>query len=307
MMPEYAGICGITEEELQTQFCDNLDELAKKLELSREEAMAKLKERYDGYHFSHISPDIYNPFSLIKALDAGEFDYYWFDSGTPTYLINKMRQFGVKPQEISLVTAEKSEFDAPTEGMTSIIPLLYQSGYLTIKDYDTELKAYTLGIPNAEVRSGLMRNLVGYVSSVREITPASRLLIEMQRAFNRNDIDKVMELMKVFFSSIPKTDNIAKDYEGHYQSLLFVIFSMFCQYVDVEVRTPKGRADVIMNGKNAVYIIELKLDKTAAFALDQINLRQYGERFLITGKPIVKVGVNFDTEAGNIKDWMIEE
>jgi len=109
----------------------------------------------------------------------------------------------------------------------------------------------------------------------------------------------------VFLSSIPKTDNIAKDYEGHYQSLLFVIFSMLCQYVDIEVRTPKGRADVVMNAKNAVYVIELKLDKTAGFAIDQINLRQYGERFLITCKPIIKVGVNFDTEVGNIKDWRV--
>lgn len=307
MKPEYAGICGITEEELLTQFSDNIDDMARKLEVDREVVIAKLKQRYDGYHFSHKSPDVYNPFSLINSLDAGDYDDYWFASGTPTYLIKKMREFGVKPQEISEMSADKSDFDAPTEDMKSITPLLYQSGYITIKGYDPDLDSYTLGIPNTEVRKGLMRSLISYVASDREKTPASRLLIETQRAFNNDDIDKVMELLQTFFSSIPKTDNIAKDYEGHYQSLLFVIFSMFCQYVDVEVRTPKGRADVVMNAKNAVYIIELKLDKTADFAIDQINLRNYGERFIITGKPIIKVGVNFDTEAGNLKNWKIVE
>lgn len=307
MYPEYAGICGITEEEMTTQFSGNIDDMATRLNISREETIVKLKERYDGYHFSHRSPDVYNPFSLINALDAGEFDNYWFDSGTPTYLIHKMRQFGVNPQEISEMSAYKDDFDASTENMTSIIPLLYQSGYVTIKEYDSDSQLYTLGIPNREVRRGLMKNMLGYVAGDRVVTPASRTIAMMYTAFNRDDIDTVMEQIKMFLSSIPKTDNIAKDYEGHYQSLLFVIFSMLCQYVDIEVHTPKGRADIVMNAKNAVYVIELKLDKTAEFAINQIDLRQYGERFLITGKPIIKVGVNFDTEVGNIKDWQVVE
>jgi len=307
MMPEYAGICGITSEELQTQFSDDLDDFGSRMAISREEAVTKLKEHYDGYHFSHKSPDIYNPFSLIKALDAAEFDSYWFSSGTPTYLIEQMREFNASPQSISEMMAQKSDFDAPTEGMKSITPLLYQSGYLTIKGYDPISELYTLALPNREVRSGLMRNLVSYVADDRVTTPASLLIGKMQRAFYDDDIEKVMECLKTFFSSIPYADNV-KNSEGHYQQLLFVVFSMMCQYTDVEVRTTRGRADLVMNARNKIYIIEVKIDKDADFALNQINLKDYGERFLIQGKPIVKVGVNFDSEqTHNITDWKILE
>jgi len=307
MMPEYTGICGITSEELQTQFSDDIDDFASRMDISREEAIAMLKDYYDGYHFSHKSPDIYNPFSLIKALDAAEFDSYWFSSGTPTYLIEQMRKFNATPQSISEMMARKSDFDTPTENMKSVTPLLYQSGYLTIKDYDPISKLYTLRIPNREVRSGLMESLVSYVADYCVETPASLLVGKMQRAFYDDDIEKVMECMKTFFSSIPYADNV-KNSEGHYQQLLFVVFSMMCQYTDVEVRTPQGRADLVMNARNKIYIIEVKIDKNADFAMNQINLRDYGERFLIQEKPIVKVGVNFDSEEKhNITDWKILE
>jgi len=307
MMPEYASICGITSEELQTQFSDDIDDFAAKTKTSRKEVLSRLKEYYDGYHFSEESPDIYNPYSLINALSDGKFESYWFSSGTPTYLIEQMRKFNATPQGISEMMAQKSDFDAPTENMKSITPLLYQSGYLTIKDYDPISELYTLGIPNREVRSGLMRNLVSYVADDRVSTPASLLVGKMQRAFYDDDIAKVMECIKTFFSSIPYADNV-KDSEGHYQQLLFVVFSMMCQYTDVEVRTPQGRADFVMNARNKIYIIEVKIDKNADFALDQINLKDYGERFLMQGKPIVKVGVSFDSErTHNITDWKILE
>jgi len=307
MMPEYAGICGITGEELQTQFSDDIDDFASRTGVTRDEVIVSLKDYYDGYHFCEESPDIYNPFSLINALNDGGFDAYWFSSGTPTYLIEQMRKFNATPQSISEMMARKSDFDAPTENMTSITPLLYQSGYLTIKDYDSISKLYTLCIPNREVRSGLMESLVSYVADSRVSTPASLLVGKMQRAFYDDDIAKVMECIKTFFSSIPYADNV-KDSEGHYQQLLFVVFSMMCQYTDVEVRTPQGRADLVMNARNKIYIIEVKIDKNADFALDQINLKNYGERFLMQGKPIVKVGVNFDSErTHNITDWKILE
>jgi len=306
MMPEYAGICGITSEELQTQFSDDLDDFGSRMAISREEAVTKLKEHYDGYHFSHKSPDIYNPFSLIKALDAAEFDSYWFSSGTPTYLIEQMREFNASPQSISEMMAQKSDFDAPTENMMSITPLLYQSGYLTIKGYSTEDMLYRLAIPNREVRLGLMKSMIPYVTEGGTPTPFYRVMVDMQRAFNRDDIEEVMKGLKMFFSAIPKADNTNKNYEGYYQSLLFVAFSLMCQYVDVEVRTPQGRADLVMNARNKIYIIEVKIDKNADFALDQINLKDYGERFLIQVKPIVKVGINFDSEkTHNITGWEI--
>jgi len=306
MMPEYAGVCGITSEELQTQFSDDIDDFASRMDVSREEALTMLKDYYDGYHFSHNSPDIYNPFSLIKALDAADFDSYWFASGTPTFLIEQMHKFHSTPQSISEVKARKSDFDAPTEGMTSITPLLYQSGYLTIKDYNPKSRIYTLALPNREVRAGLMESLVPYVVNIQYATPISLLVGEMQEAFYDDDIEKVLELMKTFFSSLPYADNAQKNPESFYQMLLFVIFNMMCLYVDVEVRTPQGRADLVLNAENKIYVIEVKVDKSADIALDQINLKNYGERFLIQGKPIVKVGINFDSEkTHNITGWKI--
>jgi len=308
MMTEYAGICGITSEELRTQFCDDIDDFASRNEISREEAMAKLKNHYDGYHFSRKSPDVYNPFSLIMALDTAELKSYWFSTGTPTYLIEQMRHFNVSPQKISEMDAFEEEFDAPTENMQSITPLLYQSGYLTIKSFSPEDMLYRLAIPNREVRLGLMKSMMPYVTDGGAPTPFYNLMVNMQRAFNRDDIDEVMRCLKVFFSAIPQSDNTRKNYEGYYQSLLFVAFSLMCQYTDVEVRTPQGRADLVMNARNKIYIIEVKINKNAAFALDQISLKDYGERFLIQGKPIVKVGVNFDSEGShNIADWKIME
>lgn len=305
MMPEYSAICGITQEELETQFSSDIDRMAGKLRKSREDTIKKLKDWYDGYHFSDESPDIYNPFSLIQALDAGRAKAYWFSSGTPTFLLEMMRKFHFAPQELSEMYASEADFDAPTENMKTIKPLLYQSGYITIKDYDENTEKYRLAVPNSEVRQGLMRSLVGYVSNPQLETPAGLLIMDMQEAFVADDIDKVMELLKVFLSSIPYTDNMAKDYEGHYQTLLYVVFSMLCRYVDIEVRTPRGRADIVMNALNKVYVIEIKLDKDAAFAIDQIAKQRYAERFFITGKPIVKVGVNFDSETRNIADWHI--
>ena len=166
MRNEYAGICGITMEELTTQMSADVDRLAERLGKTREETLAKLVEYYDGYRFAAESPDVFNPFSLLNAMAAGELDYYWFSSGTPTYLIEMLRKFHVMPSQIGGGDADKSEFDAPTESMTSVIPLLYQSGYITIKGYDPETDLYTLDIPNKEIRVGLYRCLLpGYIGT----------------------------------------------------------------------------------------------------------------------------------------------
>lgn len=156
----YVAICGITEEEIKEQMSYDLDLLAEKMQITRDEVLAKLKENYDGYHFTWPSPDIYNPFSLFNAFNDGKFNSYWFGSGTPTYLIEMLNKFGVLQSEIGGIEAVAAEFDAPTERMTSITPLLYQSGYITIKGYDSVFDIYTLDIPNKEVRIGLMRNLI---------------------------------------------------------------------------------------------------------------------------------------------------
>ena len=298
----YAAICGISEDEIRLQMKDDLGELAKKLEITPEEALMKLKENYDGYHFTSPSPDIYNPFSLLNAFADGKFGSYWFGSGTPTYLINMLKKFGVEPSEIGNNRVSVEDFDAPTERMTSIIPLLYQSGYITIKNYDEELDLYTLNIPNKEVRIGLMKSLLPhYVGSKAPET--TTMVAYLSRDIRNGDMDTALRRLQTFLSTIPQCDNTK--YEGHYQQVFYIIFSLLGYYVDVEVRTPRGRVDIVLRTKTTLYVMELKLDKSAGEAMEQIDLKNYPERFALCGLPVVKVAVSFDSERCTIGDWKI--
>ena len=298
----YAVICGISEDEIRLQMKDDLGGLAKKLEITPEEALMKLKENYDGYHFTSPSPDIYNPFSLLNAFADGKFGSYWFGSGTPTYLINMLEKFGVEPSEIGNNRVSVEDFDAPTERMTSIIPLLYQSGYITIKNYDEELDLYTLNIPNKEVRIGLMKSLLPhYVGSKAPET--TTMVAYLSRDIRNGDMDTALRCLQTFLSTIPQCDNTK--YEGHYQQVFYIIFSLLGYYVDVEVRTPRGRVDIVLRTKTTLYVMELKLDKSAGEAMEQIDLKNYPERFALCGLPVVKVAVSFDSERCTIGDWKI--
>ena len=302
MDESYAAICGISEDEIRLQMKDDLEGLAKKLEITPEEALMKLKENYDGYHFTSPSPDIYNPFSLLNAFADGKFGSYWFGSGTPTYLINMLEKFGVEPSEIGNNKVSVEDFDAPTERMTSIIPLLYQSGYITIKNYDEELDLYTLNIPNKEVRIGLMKSLLPhYVGSKAPET--TTMVAYLSRDIRNGDMDTALRRLQTFLSTIPQCDNTK--YEGHYQQVFYIIFSLLGYYVDVEVRTPRGRVDIVLRTKTTLYVMELKLDKSAGEAMEQIDLKNYPERFALCGLPVVKVAVSFDSERCTIGGWEI--
>jgi len=299
----YAAICGITEDEMLTQMKEDIGMLAAKLNISPEEVLLKLKENYDGYHFTYPSPDIYNPFSLLNAFADGKFGSYWFGSGTPTYLIKMLGKFGVNPSEIGPKQAKASIFDAPTETMTNITPLLYQSGYITIKDYNKILDLYTLDIPNKEVRLGLMESLLpNYVGN--ETPEATTMVAYLFYDIQNGDMDSALRRLQTFLSTIPYCDNTK--YEGHYQQLFYVIFSLLNYYVDIEVRTPRGRVDVVLRTKTTLYVMELKLDKTADEAMEQINLKNYPERFALCGLPVVKVAINFDSERCTIGEWKLQ-
>ena len=298
----YAVICGISEDEIRLQMKDDLEGLAKKLEITPEEALMKLKENYDGYHFTSPSPDIYNPFSLLNAFADGKFGSYWFGSGTPTYLVKMLDKFGVKPSEIGRRQLKSSVFDAPTETMTDAVPLLYQSGYITIKDYNKMLDLYTLDIPNKEVRLGLMESLLPYY--VNNKTPETTTMVAyLSRDIRNGDMDTALRRLQTFLSTIPQCDNTK--YEGHYQQVFYIIFSLLGYYVDVEVRTPRGRVDIVLRTKTTLYVMELKLDKSAGEAMEQIDLKNYPERFALCGLPVVKVAVSFDSERCTIGGWEI--
>ncbi len=303
MQPRYAGICGITKEELLTQMSSDIDILAERVELTRDETIAELKKHYDGYHFAWPSPDIYNPFSLMNAFAAGDFNSYWFGSGTPTYLIEMLRKYHVLPSRIGGVQAVASDFDAPTERMTGITPLLYQSGYITIKDYDKFFQTYTLDIPNKEVRIGLLRSLIPEYITDDTLT-ANMTVVNLARALMHDDMDGALSLLQTFLSTVPYCENARS--EGHFQQVLYIIFSLLGAYVDVEVRTPRGRVDLVVRTSTVLYVMELKLDKTADDAMQQIDLKDYPQRFALCGLPVVKVAVNFDSERHTLEDWKIE-
>lgn len=304
MDTRYDGICGITKDELLTCMSEDIDSLAEHLGLTREQTLTRLTQQYDGYHFTWPSADVFNPYSLINCFDSGRIGSFWFASGTPTYLIEMMRKFKLKPARIENIRADSASFDAPTERMTSIVPLLYQSGYLTIKDYDEEIDIYTLDIPNNEIRVGLYNSLLSnYLGE--EAVEGKVVIADMSRSINSGDIDGALELLQTFLETVPYCDNTA--YEGHYQQLMYVIFSLLTPYrITVEQRTSRGRTDIILETERYVYIMELKFSKSADEALTQIDERRYANAFALSGKEVVKVGINFDVDGEhNIVEWKV--
>ena len=302
MRPDYAAVCGITEEEMLTQMTDYIDDFAEAQQITRDEAFEGLKLQYDGYHFTWPSPDIYNPFSLLNAFPDHDYTNYWFGSGTPTYLIEMLRKYNVVPSKIGGASVLASAFDAPTENMKSITPLLYQSGYVTIKDYNRATKLYTLDIPNTEIRVGLMDSLLpNYVHEYYD--EGGTTIGFMYEALCNENLDEMFRLLQAYLLTVPYCDNANS--EGHYQQLLYVIFSLFGRYVDVEVHTPTGRVDIVMKTAKALYLFELKLNMSAQTAINQIDLKDYSSKFALSGLPIVKVGINFDPERRTIGDWKV--
>ena len=300
----YAGICGITKEELLTQMSDDIDALAEHLELSREETIQELKDHYDGYHFTWPSPDVFNPYSLLNCFADGKLKAYWFGSGTPTYLIEKMREFHVLPSQLGRVRAKASSFDAATERMTSLTPLLYQSGYLTIKDYEKKIDVYTLDFPNKEIEVGLFDSLLpGYLGS--EIDTGRVVIADISTYLEDKDMEGALQLLADFLTTVPYCANT--DYEGHYQQMFYIIFALLTDYnIIVEQHTAKGRIDITMETADTIYVMELKFNKSAQEALDQINDKHYAQAFALKNKEIVKVGLNFSVkDEVNTLEWVI--
>lgn len=302
----YAGICGITKEELLTQMSDDIDRLAEKLSITREVAIQQLKDNYDGYHFTCPSPDIFNPYSLLNCFSKEKIGAYWFGSGTPTFLIEMMRKFGTTPMDIGeSEMADVSDFDAPTETMESIVPLLYQSGYVTIKDYDEETNLYELGIPNKEIRIGLFKSLLpNYLT--RSSQRGKVAIAQMSVLIKNGDIDGALELFRTFLATVPYCENTK--YEGHFQQLMYVVFALLTDYrILVEQRTSKGRTDITLETQDSIYIMELKFGNTADEALAQINANHYADAFAMSNKKTIKVGIGFDVkDERNITDWKVE-
>ena len=300
----YAGICGITKEELLTQMSDDIDELAENLEQSREETIEELKNHYDGYHFCWPSPDVFNPYSLLNCFADGEIDSYWFGTGTPTYLINMMRQYDFLPADLGeTIEVDKKDFDAPTETMTTIIPLLYQSGYVTIKGYDKPTKLYLLALPNQEIRVGLYGSLLPHYLTDKS-AKANTTIAKMSVFVKKGDMDAAFSLLNDFLETVPYCDNT--NYEGHWQQTLYIMFALLTNYrIIVESHTAKGRIDITMETDDTIYVMELKFNKSAEEALAQIEAKHYADAFKMSGKKVVKIGLNFSVkDEVNSLEWV---
>lgn len=308
MLPQYANICGITEQELTDNFQEGIAELGKANDMTAQEVLAKLKLKYDGYRFSRNAEGVYNPFSLLSAMNNKDFSNYWFSTGTPTFLVNMMKKFHTDLTQIDGSEAASEEFDAPTEDMQSILPLFYQSGYLTIKDYDPVVNMYRLGYPNEEVKVGLMRTLVPYYVT-KNVNLTNNTAAKMYLALRKDDMDTCLALARAFFASIPYQEGTLKDAptsEGHFTAMLYVMFSFLNQYVYSQVRTAKGRMDILIKTSSTIYVMELKLDGSVDDALRQIDDKGYAIPYETDGRRIVKVGIRFSSLERTITEWKIE-
>ena len=313
MMPEFATICGITEQEMETSMGDSIDALAEEYECSHDEMLRMLKLRYDGYHFAKRSKGVYNPYSLINAMSDRELKNYWFESGTPTFLFNQMRRFGTDITKMDDITAPEMAFHAPTETLTDALPLLYQAGYLTIKGYDRKSENYTLGIPNQEVRVGFTEGLLPVYSGIRSYDVRNGCAFKMWDALERGDIDQTLREMKAFLASVPYIEGFkqklaeAATKEGFYEFTFYLILSMLNVYVQTQVKCWTGRVDAIVYMPQAIYLFEFKTRETSEAALAQIDDKHYADRFATDPRKVVKVGVQFDLDTWTIGDWAVED
>ena len=303
MTPQYSTLCGITQEELETQMMPWVEHLAQDSNLSVEETLQQLKLNYDGYHFAENLKDIYNPYSLLQAFLWSKIKDYWFDTGTPSSLLNMLETFGTRVTEFDDGTkCEEKEFDAPTEKMVNPIPFFYQSGYLTIKDYSPATGRYILKYPNREVRNGMLFALIPYYVESNTINTNS-VVADVYEAILSDNLDEALEMLKVYLAGVPYAENATS--EGHYQTMLYVVFSLLGRYVQMEVRTAKGRIDMVFQTATDLYVMELKIDRPASEALQQIDQKGYLLPFGQSGLRLHKVGISFSTEERTLSEWQI--
>lgn len=304
MYDKYSAICGISSEELHTQMLPDVERLAEHLHLSVDETFERLKRKYDGYHFSKNSEDVYNPFSLIKALASGDIGDYWFDSGTPTYIIKLLQKYNVGLRDLTGQDAGVSDFDVSPENMTTALPLLYQSGYLTIKHYDPMIDLYTLGYPNEEVRTGMVRSLAANYLTPAEGTNSS-FVIKFVKAVIADDMEQALTLMRAYLAGV--SYRLSNKTERDVQTIFYLVFSLIGSFIKVEEESAHDRADVVITLPSVVYVMELKFDGSADAALRQIDEKGYLIPYTADGKRLIKVGVNYSSEERTITEWRIEE
>ena len=303
LQPAYNSLCGITEGELLSVFAEDIRALAANNDMSYVEACTQLREWYDGYHFAYHSEGLYNPFSLLNVMKSRVFDSYWFETGTPTFLVEQLKR---SKYDLHRLTEEMASSDS-LGGIDTMdanpVPILYQSGYLTIKDYDREFKVYKLGFPNKEVEEGFTRFLLPCYAHLASGNSSFEIMNFVKEVRGGN-IDGFMRRLQSFFADSPY--ELARDLELHYQNVLFIIFKLLGFYTQAEYHTSQGRIGLLVKTDRYIYVMEFKLDGTAEEALLQIDDRQYAMPSAADGRTVYKVGVNFSNRLRGIERWLVE-
>lgn len=303
MMPEYSAICGISQSEMEKNMTEQIQALADEQHINYDEALESLKRNYDGYHFCDESEDIYNPYSLINALNDKRFRSYWFESGTPTYLIERLEKNPIDESELERMTeVSRTDFDVSPEISENSLPMLYQTGYLTIKGYDSEDDSYTLGYPNREVKMGFLKDLLARYRSSDGLS--SSFILKFNKALKEKDIDSALTLMQAFLAGIP--NDLENKTEKHYQTIIYLIFTLLGYHIQSEVKSAVGRADAVCSTGNRIYVFEFKVDSTPEEAIRQIDEKGYLIPYKAeNGKELVKAGVNISTRKRTIDSWRV--
>ncbi len=305
MLPAYESICGISEEELTTMMQCDIELLALKRKETYDAIQAELKRMYDGYHFSEGMTDMYNPFSLLKVFSSSLIKKHWFESATPSALFDMLRQ--MPPFELSDIDGRRCPdiaFDQPFDSYKNPLPALYQSGYLTIKAYNGDRDMYTLGFPNAEVRTGFADCLYQMVSNTRPDDNGRNVFLDAYYDFrDTGDLTAFIEAIKTFYASLPYQWEKDNRNEHYYHSLLYTLLTAFGADIRAEEPTAKGQSDLVLLMPKGIYIMEIKYNDTAQKALEQIDQKGYANKYALDGRPITKVGIAFSSEDRNITEW----
>ena len=300
----FANICGITENELYRNLEEDIRLLAEANGMNETEARQTLKEWYDGYHFAEHTEDIYNPFSLLNTLAEMKFGSYWFETGTPTFLVELLQRSKYDLHRLTEEMATADSLGGIDTMETNPVPILYQSGYLTIKGFDKEFRTYELGFPNKEVEEGFTKFLLPNYASLSSGNPSFEIS-SFVREVRGGNIDAFMRRLQSFFADTPY--ELARDLERHYQNVLFIVFKLLGFYTRAEYRTSNGRIDMVVKTDRYIYVMEFKLDGTAEEAIRQINEKGYAAPFTSDGRTLYKIGVNFSNAIRGIERWIVEE
>ena len=298
----YAEICGITDDELHAQFDESIHEVAIENNMTKEECYERLKTDFDGYHFTIPSKGMYNPFSVLNTLSSKQFRDYWFETGTPSFLVYQLKKTNYSLDDITKENLSTETLNSSDIINVNPLPLLYQSGYLTLKSYNEEFDEYTLGFPNREVEQGFVKYLLPFYTPKND-DKSTFAIPQFIKDIREGNAEGFMQRLENFFAT--GDYQVMGNLEIYFQNTIFVIFRLIGFYVTVERHTTRGRIDIVMQTPQYIYILELKIDKSAQEALDQIEEKGYADTFAGDNRKIFKIGINFDCETKKINDWKI--